>query len=77
MSKGYARRYLSSLVIAVFVFVVAAGLASLGLHVPRIGGAHAHWWSDPTVWLLVLAATIVVGLIQRRRMRRRATPDRS
>ena len=64
----YLRRYLISLGIAIAVFVVIACAVTLGMPMPRFG-RHEHWYADPLTWLLVGAATIVVGIAQRRRRR--------
>jgi len=66
----YARRFLTSLVIALVVFVVIACVAMLGVRIPTLGATREPWFADPTVWMLVLAVTIVVGVVQRRRPRR-------
>ena len=69
----YAGRFLSSLVIALVVFAAVAVMVSLGVELPTFGRAGDPWWRNPTVFLLVLAAMIVVRLVQRWRARRRSS----
>ena len=65
----YLRRYLVSFAIAIALFVTIALAVTLGLPMPRFG-RHEHWYADPLTWLLVVTATIVVGIVQARRRSR-------
>lgn len=64
----HLRRYMTSLAIAIVFFAALIVAVTLGMPMPRVGH-HAHWYRDPLTWLLVGAATIVVGIVQRRRRR--------
>ena len=65
----YLRRYLTSFGIAIAIFVVIAIAVTIGMPMPSFG-RHEHWYADPLTWLLVGAATILVGIAQHRRRRR-------
>ena len=64
----YLRRYLISFAIAIALFVTIALAVTLGMPMPRFG-RHEHWYADPLTWLLVVSATIVVGIAHRQRRR--------
>jgi hypothetical protein len=69
----YAGRFLSSFAIAIAVFVAVAIAVSLGVRLPTFGREGDPWWRNPTVWLLVFAAMLVVRIVQRWRARRRSS----
>jgi hypothetical protein len=73
--NAYAKRFLSSLVIAIVVFAAVGIAVSLGMPLPSFGREDDPWWRNPTVLLLVVVAMIVVRVVQRALARRRSPKD--